>query len=79
VCQKGTDEEKNYDELVILFHRLRNPDFLLHEDSLVKMTVACCLGQLLEVLPFTSFPWDDEDLVVSCFIQIHCPAHFLDH
>jgi hypothetical protein len=68
VGKEDTTEGKDFDEFISLFQNLASPDFLSHEDPLVKMTVACCLGQLLGFLPVRSFPWDDEELVVSCCI-----------
>jgi hypothetical protein len=56
--------EENCDEFIPLFHHLSSHDFLSHGDPLVKITVACCLGQLLWLLPFRSFKWKDEELVV---------------
>jgi hypothetical protein len=77
--QNGTDEE-NCDELFLLLRHLKSPDFISHGDPRVQIRVACRLGELLGVLPFTSFGWDDEDLVVSCFIVwLYCSADFLGH
>ena len=77
--QKGTDEE-NRDELFQLLCCIKNPDFVSHEDPNEQIRVACRLVQLLEVLPFTSFGWNDEDLMVSCFIiWFYCSADFLGH
>ena len=74
--QKGTDEEKNCDELFLLLRFIKNPDFDPHG----QIEVACCLVQLLEVLPFTSFGWNDEDYMVSSFIMwFYCSADFLGH
>jgi hypothetical protein len=80
VSQKGTDEEKNHDELFLLLRCIKDPDFVTHEDPHEQIRVACCLAQLLEVLPFTSLGWQDEDFVVSCFIiWFYCSADFLGH
>jgi len=80
VSQKGTDEEKNRDELFLLLHCIKNSDFVSHEDPHEQIRVACHLIQLLEVLPFTSFERYDEDFMVSCFIVwFYCSADFLGH
>ncbi|XP_023702035.1 sister chromatid cohesion protein PDS5 homolog B-A isoform X3 [Cryptotermes secundus] len=62
--QEGTDLEDNCDEFIPLFRHLSSHDFLSHVDPLVKMTVACCLGQLLRFLPYRSFLWNDKELMV---------------
>jgi hypothetical protein len=68
VGKENTAEGKNIDEFIPMFQNLIRLDFLCHKDPLVKMIVACCLGQLLGFLPVRSFPWDDEELVVSCYV-----------
>jgi hypothetical protein len=70
VGQEGTAEEKNCDGFIPLFHHLMSPDFLSHEDPLVKITVACCLGQLLWFLPSISFLWNDKKLMVSSYVAL---------
>jgi hypothetical protein len=65
VGHEVTSEEKNFDGLISLFQHLVSPDFLSHEDPLVKLIVACCLGRLLGFLPVRSLPWDDKELMVS--------------
>ncbi|XP_021942847.1 uncharacterized protein LOC110841520 isoform X2 [Zootermopsis nevadensis] len=75
IGKEDTTEGKHFDEFIPLLQNLVNPDFLCHEDPLVKMIVACCLGQLLGFLPVRSFRWDDEELVVllDFFIkQLEC-------
>jgi len=77
--QIGTDEE-NRCEVFLVLRYIKNPDFVSHEDPHEQIRVACRLVQLLEVLPFTSFGWNDEDLMVSCFIiWFYCSADFLGH
>ena len=78
--QKGTDEEKNRDGLFLLLRCIKNPDFVSHEDPHEQIKIAYCLVQLLDVLPFTSFGWNDEDFMVSCvIIWFYCSADFLGH
>jgi hypothetical protein len=73
-------DEEYRDELFILLDRLKSPDFTSHVDPHVQIKVACHLGKMLEVLPFKSFAWHDEDLVVSCFIiWLYSSADFLGH
>jgi hypothetical protein len=80
VGQKGTEEEKNCNELFVLLRSLKNYDFVSHEDPREEIIVSCRLAQLLEVLPFTSFGWNEEDLMVSCFIiWFYCSADFLGY
>ena len=78
--QKGTDEEKNRDELFRLLCCIKSPDSAINEDPHEQIKIAYCLVQLLDVLPFTSFGWNDEDFMVSSFIiWFYCSADFLGH
>jgi hypothetical protein len=80
VGQESSDEKKNRIELFLLLRCIKNPVFVSHEDPHEQIRVACCLVQRLEVLPFTSLEWNDEDVMVSCFIVwFYCSADFLGH
>jgi len=77
--QIGTDEE-NRCEVFLVLRYIKDPHFILHKSPDLQIKVACRLAQLLEVLPLTSFGWNDEDLKVSCFIiWFYCSADFLGH
>jgi len=80
VGQNGTDEDENCDELFLLLRHIKSPDSDLHEDPHGQIRVAYCVVQLLEVTPFMSFGWNEEDFMVSCFIiWFYCSADFLGH
>jgi hypothetical protein len=74
-----SDIKKANDDLIRLIRRMRSLDFVSHGHPLLKIKVACRIGQLLKDLLLVSHPWNDEDLVVSCFIQFYCYVDFLGH
>lgn len=77
---KDIDEEKNRDQLFLLLRCIKHPDFVLPKYPHEQIRIAYYLVQLLDILPFTSFEWEDEDFVVSCFIiWFYCSADFLGH